>query len=166
MVKNVVGNLEIEITGLQMDSRKIEKENLFISVPEMKGYLKDRHLYAKDAVRNGAVALVVERDVDIDVPKIFVKDARHTMAIISSYFYNYPSHEMKLIAITCTNGITTTYIIIDKIFSEYGYKIGLMGNNEMKINEKIYPTDINTQEPPILQKNLQNMTECLTDYCV
>jgi len=166
MVKNVVGNLEIEITGLQMDSRKIEKGNLFICVPEIKGFLKDRHLYARDAVRNGAVALVVERDVDIDVPKIFVKDARHTMAIISSYFYNYPSHEMKLIGITGTNGKTTTSYIIDKIFSDYGYKTGLMGNNGMKINEKIYPTDINTQEPPILQKNLRKMTEYLTDYCV
>jgi UDP-N-acetylmuramoyl-L-alanyl-D-glutamate--2,6-diaminopimelate ligase len=166
LVKNTVGNLEVEITGLHMDSRKIEKGNLFICVPEIKGFLEDRHLFAEDAVRNGAVALIVERDVDIDVPKIFVKDARHAMAVIASYFYNYPSHEMKLIGITGTNGKTTTSYIIDKIFSDYGFKTGLMGNNGVKINGKIYPTDINTQEPPILQRNLRKMRDYKTDYCV
>ncbi|MEK0224036.1 UDP-N-acetylmuramoyl-L-alanyl-D-glutamate--2,6-diaminopimelate ligase [Bacillus proteolyticus] len=168
LVKNTVGNLEVEITGLQMDSRKIEKGNLFICVPEIKGFLEDRHRFAKDAVRNGAVALIVERDVDveIDVPKIFVKDARYTMAVIASHFYNYPSHEMKLIGITGTNGKTTTSYILDKILEDYGFITGLMGNNGVKINEKIYPTDINTQEPPILQRNLRKMRNYRTDYCV
>ncbi|MEK3889871.1 UDP-N-acetylmuramoyl-L-alanyl-D-glutamate--2,6-diaminopimelate ligase [Bacillus sp. FSL K6-3431] len=165
-VKSTVGNFDVEITGLQMDSRKIEKGNLFICVPGIKGFLKDRHLFADDAVKNGAAALIVERDVNIDVPKIFVKDARHAMSVISSHFFNYPSHGMKLIGITGTNGKTTTSYIIDKIFSDYGFKTGLMGNNGIKINSRIYPTDINTQESPILQRNLRKMRDCNTDYCV
>lgn len=166
LVKKTVGNLDVEITGLQMDSRKIEAGNLFICVPEIKGFLEDRHNFAKDAVKNGAVALIVERDVDIDVPKIFVKDARYTMAVIASHFYDYPSHEMTLIGITGTNGKTTTSYIIDKILTDYGLKTGLMGNNGIKINGKMYPTDINTQEPPILQKNFRKMRKYKTDYCV
>lgn len=166
LVKHTVGNLEIEITGLQMDSRKIEKGNLFICVPEIKGFLVDRHLFAKDAVRNGAVALIVEKDVEVDVPKIFMKDARRSMAVIASHFYNYPSHEMKLIGITGTNGKTTTSYILDKIFENHGFVTGLMGNNGVKINGIIYPTDINTPEPPILQKNLREMIDFKTDYCV
>src|SRR5699024_5251827 len=157
---------DVEITGLQMDSRKIEAGNLFICVPEIKGFLEDRHNFAKDAVKNGAVALIVERDVDIDVPKIFVKDARYTMAVIASHFYDYPSHEMTLIGITGTNGKTTTSYIIDKILTDYGLRTGLMGNNGIKIKGKMYPTDINTQEPPILQKNFRKMRKYKTDYCV
>ncbi|MBM7661094.1 UDP-N-acetylmuramoyl-L-alanyl-D-glutamate--2,6-diaminopimelate ligase [Bacillus mesophilus] len=166
MIKETQGDMDIEITGLQMDSRKVEKGNLFICVPAIKGYLEDRHFFAQDAVVNGAVALVVEREVDIDVPKIFVKDARQAMAVISSHFYNDPSNEMKLIGITGTNGKTTTSHIIEKIFDDYGLNTGLMGNNGIKIGGKMYPTDLNTQEPPILQRNLRNMRENNTEYCV
>lgn len=165
-VKKTVGNLNAEVTGLQMDSRKIEAGNLFICVPAIKGFLEDRHLFAEDAIKNGATALVVERDVNIDVPKIFVKDARRAMAVIASHFYNYPSDEMKLIGITGTNGKTTTAYILEKILADSGLKIGLMGNVGMKINGKMYPTDINTQEPPILQHNLRKMKEFDTEYCV
>ncbi|MGM7684169.1 UDP-N-acetylmuramoyl-L-alanyl-D-glutamate--2,6-diaminopimelate ligase [Cytobacillus sp. Hm23] len=165
-IKRTEGNLETEITGLQMDSRKIVKGNLFICVPEIKGFLKDRHLFAKDAVKNGAAALIVEKDVDVNIPKIFVKDARHALAIIASHFYNYPSHEMKLIGITGTNGKTTTSYIIDKILSDYSFTTGLMGNNGTKINGKVVPSDINTQEAPVLQHNLRRMRDCDTDYCV
>lgn len=165
-VKKTVGNLNVEVTGLQMDSRKIEEGNLFICVPAIKGFLEDRHLFAEDAIKNGATALVVERDVNIDVPKIFVKDARRAMAVIASHFYNYPSDEMKLIGITGTNGKTTTAYILEKILADSGFKTGLMGNIGMKINGKMYPTDINTQEPPILQHNLRKMREFDTEYCV
>ena len=165
-VKKTVGNLNVEVTGLQMDSRKIEGGNLFICVPAIKGFLEDRHLFAEDAIKNGATALVVERDVNIDVPKIFVKDARRAMAVIASHFYNYPSDEMKLIGITGTNGKTTTAYILEKILADSGFKTGLMGNIGMKINGKMYPTDINTQEPPILQHNLRKMREFDTEYCV
>jgi UDP-N-acetylmuramoyl-L-alanyl-D-glutamate--2,6-diaminopimelate ligase len=108
----------------------------------------------------------VERDVDVDVPKIFVKDARYAMAVIASHFYGYPSHEMKLIGITGTNGKTTTSYILEKLLADYGHRTGLMGNNGIKINKQLYPTDINTQEPPTLQQNLRKMKDVNTDYCI
>lgn len=166
MVKRTEGNMNIEITGLQMDSRKVEQGNLFICVPAINGFLKDRHDFVKDAIRNGAVALVVERDVDTNLPKIFVNDARHAMAVIATHFFNYPSNEMKLIGITGTNGKTTTSFIIEKIFSDYGFNTGLMGNNGIKIGQELYPTDINTQEPPILQGNLRKMIDLNVNCCV
>ncbi|WAA08837.1 UDP-N-acetylmuramoyl-L-alanyl-D-glutamate--2,6-diaminopimelate ligase [Fervidibacillus albus] len=166
LVKETTGNLDIEITGIQMDSRKIQPGNLFVCVPGIKGFLEDRHLFVDDAIKNGAVALVLERDVDVDVPKIFVKDARHALAVIATHFYNYPSHEMKLIGITGTNGKTTTSYIIERILNDYGLKTGVMGNNGVLIDQKVYPTDINTQEPPILQHNLRKMRDLNTEYCV
>src|SRR5699024_9754863 len=116
MVKRTEGNMNIEITGSQMDSRKVEPGNLFICVRAINGFLKDRHDLVKDAIRYGAVVLVVERDVDTNLPKIFVNDARHAMAVIATHFFNYSSYEMKLIGITGTNGKTTTSFIIEKIF--------------------------------------------------
>src|SRR5699024_8789845 len=112
------------------------------------------------------VALVVEKDIDINVPKIFVNDARHAMAVLASHFFNYPSNEMKVVGITGTNGKTTTSFIIEKIFSDYGFNTGLMGNNGIKISQQMYTTDINTQEPPILQRNLRKMGDFNTAYCV
>ncbi len=88
------------------------------------------------------------------------------MSVISSHFYNHPSHEMKLIGITGTNGKTTTSYIIEKIFADYGLNAGVMGNNGIKINGNMYPTDINTQEPPILQRNFRKMRDYNTEYCV
>jgi UDP-N-acetylmuramoyl-L-alanyl-D-glutamate--2,6-diaminopimelate ligase len=166
LIKKTIGDMNIEFTGLQMDSRKIETGDLFICVSGKNGLLEDRHPYAEDAVRRGAVALVVERDVDVNVPKIFVKDARYAMSVIASYFYGYPSHSLKLIGITGTNGKTITSFLIDKILTENSFKTGLMGNNGIKIDNKLYPTDINTQEPPVLQRHLHKMREHNTDYCV
>src|SRR5690625_7880912 len=99
MVKRTEGNMNIEITGLQMDSRKVEQGNLFICVPAINGFLKDRHDFAKDAIRNGAVALVVERDVDTNLPKIFVNDARHAMAIIDTHLSYLTSNQLQSIPI-------------------------------------------------------------------
>lgn len=114
LIKDTVGDMNIEITGLEMDSRKITSGNLFICVSGINGFLEDRHQFVEDAVKNGAVALIVERDVNIEIPKIIVKDARYAMAVIASHFYDYPSNKMKLIGITGTNGKTTTSYLLEK----------------------------------------------------
>ncbi len=166
LIKDTIGNMNVEITGLEMDSRKITSGNLFICVSGIDGFLEDRHQFVEDAVKNGAVALIVERDITIEIPKIIVKDARYAMAVIASHFYGYPSNKMKLIGITGTNGKTTTSYLLEKILTDHGFQTGLMGNNGVKVGPKWYPTDINTQEPPILQRNLQMMKNHNTDYCV
>ncbi|EJV64955.1 hypothetical protein IEO_02051 [Bacillus wiedmannii] len=166
LIKETIGDMNVEITGLEMDSRKITSGNLFICVSGIDGFLEDRHQFVENAVKNGAMALIVERDVNIEIPKIIVKDARYAMAVIASHFYGYSSNEMKLIGITGTNGKTTTSYLLEKILSDYGFQTGLMGNNGVKFGSKWYPTDINTQEPPILQRNLQTMKNHNTDYCV
>ncbi|TKI88966.1 UDP-N-acetylmuramoyl-L-alanyl-D-glutamate--2,6-diaminopimelate ligase, partial [Bacillus wiedmannii] len=80
LIKETVGDMDVEITGLEMDSRKITSGNLFICVSGIDGFLEDRHQFVEDAVKNGAVALIVERDVNIEIPKIIVNDARYAMA--------------------------------------------------------------------------------------
>lgn len=164
-IVQTLGDLTVEITGLEMDSRKIKKGNLFICVPGIDGFLRDRHLFAPDAIENGAAALLVQRELPFDIPQIIVKDTRSAMAVIAAHFYGYPSHELKVIGITGTNGKTTTSYMMEKIFADAGFKTGLMGNNGVKINGQFYPTDINTQEPPSLQRNLRKMRDEKADYC-
>lgn len=164
-IVQTIGESTVEITGLEMDSRKIKKGNLFICVPSIDGFLRDRHLFAADAIENGAAALLVQRELPLVIPQIIVKDTRSAMAVIAAHFYGYPSHEMNLIGITGTNGKTTTSYMIEKIFADAGFKTGLMGNNGVKINGQLYPTDINTQEPPSLQRNLRKMRDAKADYC-
>lgn len=164
-IVRTIGELTVEINGLEMDSRKIKKGNLFICVPSIDGFLRDRHLFAPDAIENGAAALLVQRELPLAIPQIIVKDTRSAMAAIAAHFYGYPSHEMKLIGITGTNGKTTTSYMMEKIFADAGLKTGLMGNNGIKIKNQVYPTDINTQEPPSLQRNLRKMRNEKVDYC-
>ncbi|GGP12014.1 UDP-N-acetylmuramoyl-L-alanyl-D-glutamate--2,6-diaminopimelate ligase [Oceanobacillus neutriphilus] len=167
-IKETEGNTNIPITGIQMDSRRIEKGNIFICVPGIEGFLADRHDFIEEAVSAGAVAIVVEKEMNNypGVTKIRVKDARFAMAVMSAHFYNYPSRQLKLYGITGTNGKTTTSYILDTIFSNHKLNMGLMGNNGVKIKDKLYPVQINTHEPPALQKNLREMTDQEVDCCV
>lgn len=88
------------------------------------------------------------------------------MAVMATHFYNYPSSQLKLYGITGTNGKTTTSYIIDTIFSNHKLNMGLMGNNGVKIKDKLNPVQINTHEPPALQKNLREMADQGVDCCV
>lgn len=160
------GNPEVEITGIQMDSRKVRPGDLFICIPGIPGLQEDRHLFAEEAVRAGAAALVTEREVGAGVPTLQVPDARYAMAVICAHYYSYPSHDLKLIGVTGTNGKTTVSHMIESILKHAGFRTGLMGNIGTKIGDTLLETDINTQEPPVLQANLRKMKEASTDYCV
>ncbi|OIK06611.1 UDP-N-acetylmuramoyl-L-alanyl-D-glutamate--2,6-diaminopimelate ligase [Bacillus sp. MUM 13] len=163
---DISGDEQTEITGLKMDSRKVKPGDLFMCVPGIKGFLEDRSQFAQAAVDAGAVALLLEKDVNVSVPKIFVKDVRTAMAILSAAFYGNPSKEMKVIGVTGTNGKTTTSHILESILKKAGKETGIMGNIGVSIGGKLFETDINTQEPPVLQENLRKMRDAQAEYCV
>ncbi len=165
-VSRIQGDETVEITGIQMDSRRVQPGDLFVCVRGIPGKLEDRHPYAEDAVRNGACALVVERDVDVDAPKLFVKDARWALARIASHFYGYPSREMKLIGVTGTNGKTTTSHMLEKILRDYGFRTGLMGNIGITFGSETMAAEINTQQCPDLQRIFRKMRDASTEYCI
>jgi UDP-N-acetylmuramoyl-L-alanyl-D-glutamate--2,6-diaminopimelate ligase len=140
---------------------------LFICVPGLK---LDGHAYAAQAAERGASALVVERDVDTDIPKLFVKDARYAMAVIAAHLYGYPSNELKVIGVTGTNGKTTTTHLIERILTDCGFRTGLMGNNGIKFGGEIRDPEANrpgnTQESIDLQRIFRQMRDVGTEYCV
>lgn len=115
---------QTEITGISYNSKTTKKGDIFVCLT---GENSDGHDYAQMAVDNGAVALMTERKLDINVPQIVVPSTRHQIAELAAAFYNSPSKEIKMIGVTGTNGKTTVTHLIQKIFEAAGQKCGLIG---------------------------------------
>lgn len=162
-ISRIIGDGETEITGVQTDSRLVNPGDLFICV---RGLVVDGHNFAAKAVELGASALVVERELDVSVPMLVVKDCRAAMAAIANHFYGYPSREMRVIGITGTNGKTTSAYLIEHILADQGFRTGLMGTVQMKIGGETFGTENTTQEALELQRNFRRMRDVDTDYCV
>jgi UDP-N-acetylmuramoyl-L-alanyl-D-glutamate--2,6-diaminopimelate ligase len=166
LLSHLEGDGSVEFSGICMNSMHVRPGDLFICTPGIPGVTQDRHAYAADAVERGAVALVVEKDVPVDVPKLFVNNADEAAARIACYFHGYPSTEMKLIGVTGTNGKTTTSYLIESILRDLGYQTGLMGTVGMKIGHEFYEMKNTTQDALELQANLRRMRNVNTEYCV
>ncbi|MDP4096939.1 UDP-N-acetylmuramoyl-L-alanyl-D-glutamate--2,6-diaminopimelate ligase [Paenibacillus sp. P96] len=151
----IIGDGGVECGGIQADSRKVQAGDLFLCLP---GFTVDGHDYAERAVAAGASALVVERELDLPVPQLIVKDARFAMAVLSDAFFGTPSRQLHMIGVTGTNGKTTTTHLIEHILNESGTKTGLIGTIQMRYDGTTFPTSGTTPEAVELQRALGDMT--------
>lgn len=147
---------DLEITSIENDHRKVRNGSLFICV---KGYTVDGHDFAASAVENGAVAILAQRELDLDVPVLVVGDVSRAMAVLADVFYGQPSHHLQLIGVTGTNGKTTTSHIIEKILADANRKTGLIGTMYTKIGEKTIEAKNTTPESLTLQKTFKQMVD-------
>jgi len=116
---------DILITGISFDSRKTEQGNIFICI---KGEHSDGHEYVEQAVNNGAVAIITEKELPINsIPVLEVKDTTLALAHVSALFYGFPSKNINLIGVTGTNGKTTVTHLLENIFEKAGIACGLIG---------------------------------------
>ncbi|MEH7382426.1 UDP-N-acetylmuramoyl-L-alanyl-D-glutamate--2,6-diaminopimelate ligase [Bacillus sp. JJ1533] len=148
------GNANPFITSLEMDSREVKKGSLFFCV---QGSTFDGHLFATQAEAQGAVALIAEKEVQVSIPVIKVKDTRRAMAVLADAFYQHPTHHLQLIGVTGTNGKTSISHIIEEIFKEAGEKTGLIGTMYAKIGEQTIEMKNTTPESVMLQKYFHQM---------
>src|SRR3954453_1932835 len=118
------GAPDLDVSALAYSSRSVRPGTLFFFVP---GFKADGHDFAADAVERGAVALVVERPLDLGVPEVQVPDARAAMAEVAQRFYADPTRELKVVGVTGTNGKTTTTFLIRSILEAAGLQTGLLG---------------------------------------
>ena len=165
------GNLEIDITSVECDSRKVIQGSLFIAIT---GYDYDGHEYIEEAIQNGAKAIIIEnvqkaRNVNFpaDVTIIISEDTRHTLAISACNFYNNPSRKFRLIGVTGTKGKTTTTYMIKQLLEAEGKKVGLIGTIENFIGEdSIGKSERTTPESVDLQKYFAKMVEEKVEFVV
>jgi len=148
--------IDIEVTGIKYDSRQVQKGDLFVAI---KGFKTDGHEYIKQAVANGACAVVLEDKsfCSSEFPWVLVENSRNTLADISAIFYGHPSRKFLLVGVTGTNGKTTTTNLIAKIFEEQGRKVGLVGTIHNRIGEKVIPVERTTPESSDLQELFSQM---------
>lgn len=168
----VRGNLDIDITHLDKDSRNIKENGLFIAV---KGFETDGHSFVLKTIEQGATAVIMQEDVDKELIKqipnevtiIIAKDTRYALAICSCNFYKNPSRKFKLIGITGTKGKTTTSFMVKKILEKAGKKVGLIGTIATYIGDKkLEDSDRTTPESNKLQEIFAKMVEEKVDAVV
>jgi UDP-N-acetylmuramoyl-L-alanyl-D-glutamate--2,6-diaminopimelate ligase len=164
-VKEVFGDLNLDIKGIYYDSRKIKRDFLFICI---RGFTFDGHHFIAEAINKGAIALVVEKEINLrpGITVIKVKDSRKALAILANQFYGFPSSKLKLIGVTGTNGKTTITYMLRIILQEAGYKTGLLGTAQNIIGDNIVSSHMTTMESVDLQKALQEMVEKKNNYAV
>ncbi|MBY6036190.1 UDP-N-acetylmuramoyl-L-alanyl-D-glutamate--2,6-diaminopimelate ligase [Fictibacillus nanhaiensis] len=152
-----------EITSIEMDSRKAGEGCLFVC---MKGHIFDGHDFAETVAKNGAAAILAEKDLNVNIPVIKVKDSKKALAVLADAFYGHPSQKMHLIGITGTNGKTTTSHIIEKVFRDAGKTTGMIGTIEMKIKDQSFKVANTTPDCLFLQNAFHRMTEEKVDAAV
>ncbi|HHW57701.1 MAG TPA: UDP-N-acetylmuramoyl-L-alanyl-D-glutamate--2,6-diaminopimelate ligase [Clostridia bacterium] len=147
----IKGNPNIDINGVCYDSRKAKNKYLFIA---MKGFKTDGILYVEDAIKNGAIAIVTDREIGEypGVTVVLVEDARVAMAKIASNFYNNPTSKLTLIGITGTNGKTSVTYMLKAILERQNNKVGLVGTIQNMIGDKVIPSIHTTPESVDLQE--------------
>jgi UDP-N-acetylmuramoyl-L-alanyl-D-glutamate--2,6-diaminopimelate ligase len=161
-VEALRGDPAAEITDLAYDSGRVQDGTLFFCVP---GETRDGHDFAPAAIEAGAVALVVERDLDLPATQVRVTDARATMAPLASRFWGDPTAELMVAGITGTNGKTTTAFLLRAVLESAGVRCGLLGTVMRVVggaNEEVVRT---TPEAIDLQRTFRRMLEAGDRAC-
>jgi UDP-N-acetylmuramoyl-L-alanyl-D-glutamate--2,6-diaminopimelate ligase len=153
---DVLGRAPVEVTDLAYDARAVEPGSLFFCVP---GTRADGHEFATAALENGAVALVVERPLEVDAPQLVVPSARAAMAVAADEFFGRPTEELQVAGVTGTNGKTTTAFLLYAILAAAGRRPGLLGTIESRVGGERRPAVRTTPEAIDLQREFREMLD-------
>jgi UDP-N-acetylmuramoyl-L-alanyl-D-glutamate--2,6-diaminopimelate ligase len=156
------GDASVEVRDLAYDSRRVSPGTLFFCFP---GEKTDGHDFAAGAVEAGAVALVVERNLELDVPQARVEDARAAMAPLAAIFNGDPTSELTVVGITGTNGKTTTAFLVRHLLETAGRRCGLLGTVQQVVGGRVEEVERTTPEAIDLQRIFKRMLEGGDEAC-
>ena len=157
---DVIGRRPVEVSDLAYDTRRVHAGTLFFCVP---GSRADGHLLAPDAVSAGAVALVVERQVDAAVPQLVVESTRAAMAVAADAFFGAPTERLAVAGVTGTNGKTTTTYLLRSILEADGRRTGMVGTVEWVVGGVSRAAPHTTPEAIDLQRLFREMLDAGDD---
>lgn len=161
----VIGDGETPVLGLEFDSRLVRDGDMFVA---LRGGDFDGHTYINHALQAGASAVLVERAPDAPVPGIVVEDSRAGLAMISDSFFGQPSHELRVVGITGTDGKTTTSHLVESLLNRSGQQTGVIGTTGIRIgpDREYRLAHQTTPESSLIQGFLREMVEQTVDTAV
>lgn len=161
---NIVGNDNVEITGVNIDSRRIKAGHLFVAI---RGTQVDGHQFIDKAIELGADAVLCEElpeKLSDHVTYVQVESTEDAVGKVATLFYGNPSHKLKLVGVTGTNGKTTIATLLYNMFRKFGYKVGLLSTVCNYIDDVEVPADHTTPDPIELNELLAKMVEAGCEY--
>ena len=161
----VCGSLDLEISGVEMDSRQVKSGNLFVAV---KGTQADGHAFIGKALEQGAAAVLVSEPVPADVPEgvtfVRVADTEDAVGKVATQYYGDPTRYLTLVGVTGTNGKTTIATLLYNMFRKFGFKCGLCSTVCNYIDGEAVPTEHTTPDPITLNRLLGKMVAAGCQY--
>ena len=157
VIEQKVGHSNREISKVVFDSRKVEAASLFVAVH---GTQVDGHRFIEKAIISGATVIVCEtlpEKIDESILYIKVANSAAALGMLAHNYYQHPSKKLQLIGVTGTNGKTTTVTLLHRLFSELGYKVGLLSTVENKIGQKTIPSTHTTPDALAINALLDEM---------
>lgn len=154
----------VEVSKITCDSREVEPGELFVAI---RGTVTDGHTFIPQAIEKGAVAILCEEtpeELPEGVTFIRVEHTDMVLGELAANFYDHPSEKLKLVGVTGTNGKTTIATLSQRLFSEMGFRTGLISTVCVIIGEKEYPSKLTTPDALSLQRYLHEMVEAGCEY--
>ena len=164
-IQEVIGSTNVAVEHVAMDSRLVKPFSLFVAVS---GTVVDGHEFITKAIESGATAIVCERlpeNKNANITYIKVSNSAEALGYIASNYYDNPSEKIEVVAVTGTNGKTTTATLLFSLIRKMGFKAGLLSTVENKINENIIPSTHTTPDAISLNKLLNDMVIEGCAYC-
>lgn len=162
-VVSVKGSILLDINNIEINSKNITKQGLYICI---KGENFDGHDFVFDAVKYGAVCVVSEKVLDAEITQVIVKDARKATCIIAKNFYDSACDKMKIIGVTGTNGKTSTAHFIKRILDKSGVKCGIIGTLGVNYLDVYLEPTLTTPDPIKLHEIFYKMYKAKIDVVV
>jgi len=162
---SIHGERDWTIKSIAFDSRYAEKESLFVAI---KGLHSDGHDYISKAIELGAIAVICEtlpEKLIGGITYIEAENSARALGKVSANFYGNPSHQVEVVGITGTNGKTTTATLLHQLFSQLGYKVGLISTVEIIIGDEIIPAKYTTPDALAIQRLLAEMSKAGCTHC-
>jgi UDP-N-acetylmuramoyl-L-alanyl-D-glutamate--2,6-diaminopimelate ligase len=163
-VVSISGNTDIEVSGIQFDSRKVEANSVFVATC---GSAADGHEFIGMAIEKGATAIVCEKlptQIAAGVNYLVVENSSDALGKMASAWYDFPSSQLTLVGVTGTNGKTTIATLLYKLFRELGYKVGLLSTVCNYVNDEAIEATHTTPDSLALNELLARMVDAGCEY--
>jgi UDP-N-acetylmuramoyl-L-alanyl-D-glutamate--2,6-diaminopimelate ligase len=164
ILQQTIGNIEIEITNIQFDSRKVDSGSVFVATH---GTASDGHQFIEMAVEKGAVAIVCEKmpeSINPEICYVKVSDSADALGQMASAWYDFPSSKLTLVGVTGTNGKTTIATLLYHLFKKMGHKSGLLSTVCNYVDDRAIEATHTTPDALNLNQLLAEMAEAGCKY--